>query len=284
MIKSALFVLLMMVASVRGAEQKNSFAAKKDIVHVATALNHLTVFEFGEPVINAATGSATFQIEWKDNKVYVKPLKVGASTDLFIWTASRRFDYELDAPGDVKDMNFVVENPVPLSTPPIDPKIAATTHGQMEEIADMVLTQAMLGIQHVDHTTIKDAKRGITTRIEDVFQSKNTLYIRYSILNLGDRPYRVLTPRVAELSTNQAEISLRAIRRTQFDRNQVRRLGATQRNAIASASGETTKVDLKPGEQTEGVVAVRQAITGPTVLELAFGPYGEQGITATFVF
>ena len=33
------------------------------VVHVATALNHLTVLEFHEPVTMAAAGSSDFQIE-----------------------------------------------------------------------------------------------------------------------------------------------------------------------------------------------------------------------------
>src|SRR5258708_1657728 len=33
-------------------------------VHLATALDHLTVLEFGEPVTQAAAGSTAFNIEW----------------------------------------------------------------------------------------------------------------------------------------------------------------------------------------------------------------------------
>ncbi len=43
------------------------------VVHVATALNHLTVLEFHEPVTMAAAGSSDFQIERQENKVFVKP-------------------------------------------------------------------------------------------------------------------------------------------------------------------------------------------------------------------
>ena len=69
---------------------------QSEAVHIATALDHLTVLEFGEPVTKAAAGSPAFTIEWRDNKVLIKPLKPGVSTDLFVWTASRRFTYELD--------------------------------------------------------------------------------------------------------------------------------------------------------------------------------------------
>src|SRR5215472_18727415 len=79
-------------------------------VHVATALNHLTVLEFHEPVTMAAAGSSDFQIERESNKVFIKPIKPGAATDLFVWTASRRFAYELEISQEVKDMNFAIDS------------------------------------------------------------------------------------------------------------------------------------------------------------------------------
>ena len=77
---------------------------------MATALNHLTILEFHEPVTMAAAGSSDFQIERQENKVFVKPMKSGASTDLFVWTASRRFAYELETTQEVKNMNFAIDN------------------------------------------------------------------------------------------------------------------------------------------------------------------------------
>jgi type IV secretory pathway VirB9-like protein len=68
---------------------------------VATALNHLTVLEFHEPVTIAAAGSSDFQIERQENRVFVKPMKSGVSTDLFVWTASRLFAYELETTAEV---------------------------------------------------------------------------------------------------------------------------------------------------------------------------------------
>src|SRR6202021_121297 len=91
------------------------------VVHVATALNHLTVLEFHEPVTMAAAGSSDFQIERESNKVFVKPVKSGAATDLFVWTASRRFAYELEITQEVKNMNFAFNSPPPPPPPPHNP-------------------------------------------------------------------------------------------------------------------------------------------------------------------
>ena len=57
------------------------------IVHLKTALNHLTVIEVGEPVVQVAAGSPSFKVEWRENKVFVQPTEADAATNLFIWTA-----------------------------------------------------------------------------------------------------------------------------------------------------------------------------------------------------
>src|SRR5258705_5449531 len=86
-------------------------APPQNVIHVATALNHLTVLEFHEPVAMAAAGSSDFQIERQESRAFVKPMKAGVSTDLFVWTASRRFAYELETTTEVKTMNFAIDNP-----------------------------------------------------------------------------------------------------------------------------------------------------------------------------
>src|ERR1700756_2909768 len=90
------------------AQQPNS-PSPSMVVHVATALNHLTVLEFHEPVTMAAAGSSDFQIERQGDKVFVKPTKPDASTDLLIWTQSKRFAYELETTTEVRNMNFTID-------------------------------------------------------------------------------------------------------------------------------------------------------------------------------
>src|SRR6478736_5937408 len=107
-------------------------APAQNVLHIATALNHLTVLEFHEPVTMAAAGSSDFQIERQDNKVFVKPTKPGASTDLLVWAGSRRFAYELETTSEVKNMNFAIDAAIP-SPPPV-----STT--KADEVADMLLT------------------------------------------------------------------------------------------------------------------------------------------------
>ena len=79
------------------------------IVHLKTALNHLTVIEVSEPVMQVAAGSPAFKVEWRENKVFVQPTETDASTNLFIWTATQRLNYELEPAGSVANMDFAVD-------------------------------------------------------------------------------------------------------------------------------------------------------------------------------
>ena len=115
--RSASFILFFFISVFRSANSYAQAPPVPSLVHVATALNHLTVLEFHEPVTMAAAGSSDFQIERQEDKVFIKPAKPEASTDLFVWTASRRFAYELETTAEVKNMNVTVDNPLPQAPP-----------------------------------------------------------------------------------------------------------------------------------------------------------------------
>jgi hypothetical protein len=277
--KRALIFLLTLYAVVTSADElKVNQPGPGEVIHVATALDHLTVLEFGEPVTMAAAGSPAFQIERHEDKVFIKPLKAGASTDLFVWTASRRFAYELEPPGEVKNMNFAFDSRVPA------PKPASDGKEQMNDIADMMFTRAFLGAERVDSTSIKDAKERITVRIEHVFQSRNTTYIHYSIRNHSARPYRVTAPQVAEAIAPDASISIQALRRMQLDGQMLHKIGKLRERQLTLAKAEVQKEDIQPGEETRGVIAIRETVAGPSILQLKFGPEGSHPVQATMVF
>src|SRR5579864_7784079 len=110
-------ILIYSFCAIAALSQQSVTPSPNAVVHVATALNHLTVLEFHEPVTMAAAGSSDFQIEREANKVFVKPIKSGAATDLFVWTASRRFAYELEITQEAKDMNFAIDTAQPVPPP-----------------------------------------------------------------------------------------------------------------------------------------------------------------------
>jgi hypothetical protein len=276
--RALMFVLMIYVGFASADESKVNEPAASEVIHVATALDHLTVLEFGEPVTMAAAGSPAFQIERHEDKVFIKPLKTGVSTDLFVWTASRRFTYELEPPGEVKNMNFAVDNRTPA------PKPVPDSSSRMEEIADMMLSRTLLGAERVDSTSIKDEKGRITVRIEHVFQSRNTLYIHYLMLNQSPQPYRVAMPAVAEVLAPKTTISLMSLQHTQLDRQVLHKMGKLKERPVTPTRAEIRKEDLQPGEETYGVVAIREQVSGPAIIQLTFGTEGHRKVQATAVF
>src|SRR5215469_11648365 len=116
-------VLVPAVAQEFGMENSD----RTRIVHLKTALNHLTVIEVAEPVIEVAAGSPSFKVEWRDDKVFVQPTEADAATNLFIWTATQRLNYELEPAGSVETMDFAVDQ-APAHIP--EPLKPATTSSQ----------------------------------------------------------------------------------------------------------------------------------------------------------
>jgi hypothetical protein len=246
---------------------------KSHAVPVATALNHLTVLEFHEPVNLVAAGSSDFQIERQENKVFIKPLKSGVSTNLFVWTASRRFSYELEPPGEVKNMNFAIDNASTAARPAVD------SRAQLDQLADMMLTRAFLGSEPIDSGRVPATKNRVTVLIEQVFRTRNSLYVHYSIENGSKNTYQVKALNAYQLEVSHPAVSLPALQGRQLDEKTVRKLRDTKELALPIGHAEATPEVLSPGESANGVVAIRQDLSSPAVLQLVF----EGGVKAILV-
>ncbi len=243
------------------------------VIRVATALNHLTILEFHEPVTMAAAGSSDFQIERQENKVFVKPMKSGASTDLFVWTASRRFAYELETTQEVKNMNFAIDNAVP--TPAGHPVVSPST----EQLADMMLTRAFLGTVEITSFKRRSPKNQVGVRVEQVFRTRSSVYIHYTIENNSKSSYHVAAPSAYQVQEDHSSISLSSFAHQQLDPRLLEKLASTQNVSLPIAHAESAAEDLAPGEETQGVVAIRQDLNSPAIVHLVF----EGGVKATFV-
>lgn len=242
-------------------------------VHVSTALNHLTVLEFHEPVTMAAAGSSDFQIERQDDKVFIKPTKSGAATDLFVWTASRSFAYELETTAEVTNMNFTVDNAAPVA--PSQPAVSATA----DQFADMMLTRAFLGAVEISPANPRQAKNQVHVRVHRVFRTRTSIYVHYAIENNSKRVYHVASPDAFELQAGDSSLSLPSFSHKQLDPRLLYNRSDLHGVALPVSHAETGSEDLAPGESTEGVVAIRQDVRSPTVVQLVF----DGGIKASFV-
>ncbi|MFZ0296752.1 MAG: TrbG/VirB9 family P-type conjugative transfer protein [Candidatus Sulfotelmatobacter sp.] len=268
-------ILICSLCAIAALSQQSGTPSPNSVVHVATALNHLTVLEFHEPVTMAATGSSDFQIEREANKVFVKPIKSGAATDLFVWTASRRFAYELEITQEVKDMNFAIDTAQPAPTPAPKPVVETDT----DQFADIVLTRALMGAEEIKQRSTRKAKGQINVRVEEVFRTRNTVYVHYTIENNSGLFYRLNTPQAYQLQSDESPISLASLTHTQLDRAMLEELGDTHELPLPVAHAEAEADDLHPGETTQGLVSIRKDLKSPAVLQLVFG----DGVKAAFV-
>jgi Conjugal transfer protein len=272
--RSFLLVLIYSFCAIFASSQQSSPANPSAVVQVSTALNHLTVLEFHEPVTMAAAGSSDFQIERESNKVFIKPIKSGASTDLFVWTASRRYSYELEIAREVKDMNFAIDSAQPVP-PPAKPAVDTET----DQFADVVLTRALLGAEEIKQRNPRKVKGQVSVRIEQVFRTRSTVYVHYTMENHSALFYRTNSPQAYQLKIDDLPISVANLARTQLDRTALEELGDTQELALPVANAEVESESLHPGETTQGVVPIRQDLKSPAIVRLVFS----DGVKVTFV-
>ena len=107
-----MILLLFVLAAAPSQRIEAQFPDRARITRVETAMNHLTVIELAEPVTLAAAGSPSFKIERRENKVFIQPLEEGASTNLFVWTGSGRWNYELIPAASVQTMHFAIDQEI----------------------------------------------------------------------------------------------------------------------------------------------------------------------------
>src|SRR5271154_1005948 len=241
-------IVVSSLCAIAALSQQSVSPSPDAVVHVATALNHLTVLEFHELVTMAAAGSSDFQIERESNKVFVKPVKSGAATDLFVWTASRRFAYELEITQEVKNMNFAIDSAPPAPAPPLKPAVEPETN----QSADVVLTRALLGAEEIKHTRARAAKNQVSVRVEQVFRTPSTVYIHYTIENNSNLFYRVNTPGAYQLQTDDSPSWWPSLPPPKPARAMLEELGGTRKLVLPVAHAEAEDHDLHPGETTQG--------------------------------
>jgi len=248
---------------------------RRRIVHLQTALNHLTVIEVNEPVTLVATGSPSFKVEWKENKVFVQPTEAEVATNLFIWTASGRLNYELDPAGAVDKMNFAVDEATRVArsesvSPPHPPAISPTA--------------VLLADRPVKTESPKHGKKRVEVLIRDLYENDGTLFIRYTARNEGNHAYRVDTPEVYALDGVQYPRSLYALANTQLAEPEASRLNARRQTKIPVLESRLQRSHIDPGGETMGVVALElPASAVPTVARLQFPSDGEGEIAAYLV-
>ncbi len=236
------------------------------IVHLKTALNHLTVIEVSEPVVQVAAGSPSFKVEWRENKVFVQPTEADASTNLFIWTATQRLNYELEPAGSVANMDFAVDQAPVHNVAPVKPVSTAPP-----SIPEFLLTGKAVRMQ----PSKQRVNKPVEVSISDLFEKDGRVLIRYTVRNRGTEPYSINTPRVYQLDGVGYPQSLYTLVNSQLGDEQVAKLKIKEQNPVRVLEGLQPS-RLAPGQEAVGVVTLQLgSSTQPTVLRFQF-PNAEQ--------
>ena len=269
-------------AAVAGAQT----TGQNQIRHVQTSLNHITVLEFGEPVTTLAVADPdSFKVERHDDKVFVMPLREKVATNLFVWTASRQLSYELDAAGQLTTMDVLIRTEPPAGAHPLPGSPIASTETEIRKIASQVLVQTMMGVQDVARDPNKVAAGRVQVELEQVYRTKDQLYIRYTVSNGTDAPFRLTTPNVSNPLATDQPISLVSLRNHQLSAQTFGAFKAKPGSSLTIVQAETAATDLAPGQRTAAIVSVRSAEGNlPQLFQLTFGTVQGRPITAEAVF
>jgi hypothetical protein len=274
--KRFLSILIIMAAGIPLAGQKidRETTDRSQIIHLRTALNHLTVIELHEPVVQVAAGSQTFKVEWRENKVFVQPAEADASTNLFIWTASERLNYELEPAGDVSAMDFAIDQ-IPL----VQPKQAIAAAPAQPSPAEILLTGKPVRVD-----SSKPSHKAIEVTIRDLYEEDGRVVVRYVVRNVGSHPYDVSTPAVYSLTGVHYPKSLYPLVGSQLGDREAVRLRAKQYNPVPVLDGHLQSEHLAPGQESVGLVALRlPSSTEPTILRFQFAKEGREQVSALLV-
>jgi len=273
-----IFIIITVISTtgipLAGQKIERESSDRSQIIHLKTALNHLTVIELREPVTQVATGSQSFKVEWRENKVFVQPTEADASTNLFIWTPSERLNYELEPAGDVAGMDFAVDQ-IPLA----QPKPASVPQPPQPSP-----TEILLGGKTVRLESAKPSHKPVEVTIRDLYEKDGRLLVRYAVRNRGSHVYDVDAPQVYELKGVRYPQSLYPLVDSQLGDQESLRVTAKQQTPVPVLESHLQTEHLAPGEESLGVIALRlTSSTEPTILRFQFPNHDKQQIAALLV-
>jgi hypothetical protein len=249
------------------------------ILRVATALNHLTVLEMSEPVSTVAVGSPVFKVEWRENKVFIEPTAPDVATNLFVWTASGRFNYELDPAGAVPQMDFAIDQP------PADPPKVSASMSRAGDPGDPSPTDILIAARPVRLFGPIAEKNRVAVYVTDLLEHDGQVLIRYSIRNGTNSAYVPGNPQVVALNAPRFGKSLYILKSSQLGSDETPRLKSSGEIPIEIAKGEIRSSRIAPGQETTGVVAIKlpPMHAEPAVIRLVFLASSKGTVSATLV-
>lgn len=280
--------ILLLGGTLAGAQSVVHQTVHSDrVTPIHTALDHISVIALPERITRVAAGSQAMQIEWHGNDVFVKPLQSGQSTDLMVWTEHQFSTYELEAPGDVKQMTFVLDetsSPVPQGTRAGTARAADPPAKAADRNTESVIGLTLLQVTPVTARGIHPAKDGVSVSIKDVVRDGSSFYVRFAVTNSSPLPYRIEPPHVFEIAPRQSADLLPAMKDEQVAPKTVAQFDANQTAQVSVQRSDIPQKDLSPGSTAEGVVEIQpEDAAKPGIYEFDFGADTGHAVKATAV-
>ena len=241
------------------------------VTPVATALNHLSLIELPEPITRAAVGSDDIRIEWHGNTVALKPVRQGQSTNLFVWTEHTQSTYEILPPGGVTNASFVIDqtNGRPDGSGPAD-KEAKISQTEIQKAADTLIAQSMLQSSVVNSRGVKETSDHVNVRITEVARDKDALYVRYTVSNRGQHPYRLSSPSVFSFTPAIASNVVGSLKGLQVPEQKIQALGSGTTSSLIMREQRISNPDVNPGQTVDGVLCFEQTSEQPHLYRFVF--------------
>jgi hypothetical protein len=146
------------------------------------------------------------------------------------------------------------------------------TDAELHKIASLVLAQAMMGAESISNDNHKQASDRVLIVLNQVYRSKDQLYIRYTVTNGTKSPFRLTTPDVGTPAATQQPISLLSLRNHQLAPETLASFKTKPGLSVPAVQAESATRDVAPGQTTTGVISVRSSAGNPPqIYQLNFG-------------
>ena len=258
------------------------------VTQVHTALEHLSIITLPEKITRVAAGSDAAQIEWHGNNVFIKPVKNGQATNLMVWTEHQFSAYELEAPGPVGEMTFVLDeskSPVPETNAAADPMAGVKASAdEQQRITDSIIGSTLLEATAVVAHGTRPAKGFASVVIDQVVRDKSSVYVRFAVTNNGSHPYRIVSPTVLAITPQKNANLVSAMKGLQISDQVLSQFQSVQTNPVTVRCYAVPNRDVDPGKTVEGVLTFQPKDPDkPDLYEFVFANDGKHPISALAV-
>jgi hypothetical protein len=279
----SMVTLLMLVFAASMQRIETQYPDRARVTRIETMVNHLTVIELAEPVTLAAAGSPSFKIERRENRVFIQPLEEEASTNLFVWTNSGRWNYELVPAKSVETMHFAIDQqvvgPAQTGNSPIPPLDSAPSPWSAEEM--------LLFSKPIRNLGAKFSSTQVGVFITDVYRKDEQLFVRYVIDNRTPRPHASGIPEVFSLDSPHSDKSLQTMRYSQRGPDIQKKIRSRGQTRVPMADCEVPSDPVPSGEMGSGILILQLPETlpdsDPRVLQFVFPIAGNRNTSLMLI-